>query len=97
MNVAGAPGGFSIQIIIIHSPKIKPTNPGNKFYGSYEVTGIFFYHMPTKRCGKKSPSNSFWGLQALSDFAGAFSALAVPWPKCLFFRRNFPDVMFILK
>jgi len=53
--------------------------------------------MPTKRCGKKSPSNSFWGLQALSDFAGAFSALAVPWPKCLFFRRNFPDVMFILK
>lgn len=81
MNVAGAPGGFSIQIIIIHSPKIKPTNPGNKFYGSYEVTGFFFITCQRRDVAKKA-------LQIVSGACRLFQILLELFQPWLFLGQN---------
>ena len=82
MNVAGAPGGFSIQVILIHSPKIKPTNPGNKFYGSYEVTGKKNYSHANEEMWQKKT------LQIVSGACRLFQILLELFQPWLFLGQN---------
>ena len=53
------------NVLSLHSPKIKPTNPGNKCYERYEVTTEMW----------PKPFKYILGHQALSDFAGSFFSL----------------------